>query len=196
MIPRHATERILEGLEDTPVVYVQGVRQVGKGTLVRDLANIERLTDMPRLLALLASRVGQLINYADLARTLAIPQTTLKRHMALLEISFLVRPLHCGLGGHPPTRYHMVGVPFTHSGAVALSLKPNGELDRPAGSRNHPPLPTGSFPIKPAQWGRHVLLNPGGTWLLSAQSRSVRPCTLGTGLMESNFRYPGPASGI
>ena len=60
---------------------------------VRDLANIERLTDMPRLLALLASRVGQLINYADLARTLAIPQTTLKRYMALLEVTFLVRPL-------------------------------------------------------------------------------------------------------
>ena len=60
---------------------------------VRDLANIERLTDMPRLLALLASRVGQLINYADLSRTLAVPQTTLKRYMALLEMTFLVRPL-------------------------------------------------------------------------------------------------------
>ena len=60
---------------------------------VRDLANIERLTDMPRLLALLASRVGQLINYADLSRTLAVPQTTLKRYMTLLEMTFLVRPL-------------------------------------------------------------------------------------------------------
>ena len=60
---------------------------------VRDLANIERLADMPRLLALLASRIGQLINYADLARTLAIPQTTLKRYMALLKMTFLVRPL-------------------------------------------------------------------------------------------------------
>ena len=60
---------------------------------MRDLANIDGLTDMPRLLALLASRVGQLINYADLARSLAIPQTTLKRYMALLEMTFLVRPL-------------------------------------------------------------------------------------------------------
>ena len=60
---------------------------------VRDLANIDGLTDMPRLLALLASRVGQLINYADLSRSLAIPQTTLKRYMALLEMTFLVRPL-------------------------------------------------------------------------------------------------------
>ncbi len=60
---------------------------------VRDLANIERLTDMPRLLALLASRVGQLINYADLSRALAVPQTSLKRYMTLLEMTFLVRPL-------------------------------------------------------------------------------------------------------
>lgn len=60
---------------------------------VRDLANIERLADLPRLLALLASRVGQLVNYAGLSRALAIPQTTLKRYMALLEMTFLVRPV-------------------------------------------------------------------------------------------------------
>ena len=60
---------------------------------VRELANIDRLLDIPRLLGLLASRVGQLINHADLARTLEIPQTTLKRYMALLEMTFLVRRL-------------------------------------------------------------------------------------------------------
>ena len=57
---------------------------------VRELANIERLLDMPRLLALLATRAGQLINHADLARTLGLPQTTLKRYLALLETTFLV----------------------------------------------------------------------------------------------------------
>ena len=60
---------------------------------VRDWANIERLTDMPRLLALLASRVGQLINYAELARALAMPQSTLKRYMALLRMTCLVQLL-------------------------------------------------------------------------------------------------------
>ena len=60
---------------------------------LRDLANIERLSEMPRLLALLASRAGQLVNFADLARSLAIPQTTLKRYMALMETTFLVRLL-------------------------------------------------------------------------------------------------------
>ena len=60
---------------------------------VRDLANIERLSEIPRLLALLASRVAQPLSFADLARTLAIPQTTLKRYSALMEATFLVRLL-------------------------------------------------------------------------------------------------------
>lgn len=60
---------------------------------VRDLANIENLGEVPRLLALLASRSCSLINYADLARSLAIPQSTLKRYVALLETTFLVRRL-------------------------------------------------------------------------------------------------------
>jgi len=60
---------------------------------VRELANIERLSEIPRLLALLASRVSQPLSFADLARTLAIPQTTLKRYMALMETTFLVRLL-------------------------------------------------------------------------------------------------------
>jgi len=60
---------------------------------VRDLAQIEGLTAMPRLLALLASRTGSLLNYADLARSVQIPQSTLKRYLALLEQTFLVQRL-------------------------------------------------------------------------------------------------------
>lgn len=60
---------------------------------VRDLANIEGLTSMPRLLALLASRVGSLLNYADLGRAVQLPQTTLKRYLALLETAFLIQLL-------------------------------------------------------------------------------------------------------
>lgn len=60
---------------------------------VRELARIDRLLDVPRLLALLASRAGGLVNQADLARALGLPQTTLKRYLALLETTFLVRRL-------------------------------------------------------------------------------------------------------
>ena len=60
---------------------------------LRDIAHVERLSELPRLLGLLASRACQLLNFADLSRTLAVPQTTLKRYVALLETTFLVRLL-------------------------------------------------------------------------------------------------------
>jgi len=60
---------------------------------VRDLANIEGLKSMPRLLTLLASRLGGLLNFAGLSTDMAMPQTTLKRYLTLLETVFLVRLL-------------------------------------------------------------------------------------------------------
>jgi uncharacterized protein len=57
---------------------------------VRDLANVDDLSVLPRLLTLLASRAASLLNFADLSRTMSIPQTTLKRYFVLLEITFLV----------------------------------------------------------------------------------------------------------
>jgi predicted AAA+ superfamily ATPase len=58
---------------------------------VRDLANIESLAALPRLLGLVAARSASLLNYAELSRAAGLPQTTLKRYMALLEHTFLVR---------------------------------------------------------------------------------------------------------
>ena len=60
---------------------------------VRDLSHIEGLAAMPRLLSLLASRVGGLLNYAELSRRLDMPQSTLKRYMALLQTTFLIQLL-------------------------------------------------------------------------------------------------------
>lgn len=60
---------------------------------VRDLAHIEGLVALPRLLSLLAARAASLMNFAELSRSIALPQSTLKRYMALLEATFLVEPL-------------------------------------------------------------------------------------------------------
>jgi len=65
---------------------------------VRDLANIEGLTALPRLLSLLAARASGLLNFAELSRSSTIPQSTLKRYMALLEMTFLVEPLPAWAG--------------------------------------------------------------------------------------------------
>ena len=58
---------------------------------VRDLANIEGLTDMPRLLALLAARTGSLLNISELSRSSGIPHTTLRRYLSLLQTTFLLQ---------------------------------------------------------------------------------------------------------
>jgi hypothetical protein len=60
---------------------------------IRDLANLADLTAVPRLLSVVATRAGGLLNFADLSRNVALPQTTLKRYFALLEATFLVQLL-------------------------------------------------------------------------------------------------------
>jgi predicted AAA+ superfamily ATPase len=60
---------------------------------IRDMANIADSTAIPRLLSVVSARAGGLLNFADLSRTMALPQTTLKRYFALLEGTFLVQLL-------------------------------------------------------------------------------------------------------
>jgi uncharacterized protein len=57
---------------------------------VREISDIERLHDMPQLLALLASRVGNLVNQADIARSMRLSAITLGRYLNLLRTVFLV----------------------------------------------------------------------------------------------------------
>ncbi len=58
---------------------------------VRDLAHIEGLAALPRLLSVLAARTASPINYADLARVAGLPVSTLKRYLVLFEMLFLIR---------------------------------------------------------------------------------------------------------
>ncbi len=58
---------------------------------VRDLAAIEGLTELPRLLALLAVRSSSLMNTSELSRAAGLPNSTLKRYLSLLETTFLLQ---------------------------------------------------------------------------------------------------------
>ena len=60
---------------------------------VREMANIEGLTELPRVLTLLATRASSLHNLADISRSIDIPQSTLRRYLTLLETTFLLAPL-------------------------------------------------------------------------------------------------------
>lgn len=60
---------------------------------IRELAHIDGLSVMPRLLALIASRPMGLLNFADLSRSSGLSQSTVKRYVALLEATFLVQAI-------------------------------------------------------------------------------------------------------
>ncbi len=87
--PEVLTRKDLERLRAWFSSYITTILQRD----VRDISNIEKLTDLPKLLSLLASRAGTLLNIAELSRSSAIPQTTLKRYMALLEATFMINLL-------------------------------------------------------------------------------------------------------
>ncbi len=57
---------------------------------VRDLANIEGLADLPRLLRLIAARSAGLLNFAEIARVVGFAQTSLKRYLTMLRAVFMV----------------------------------------------------------------------------------------------------------
>lgn len=60
---------------------------------VRDIARVDALTSIPDLLSLLALRIGSLHNAAEVSRSLGLPVTTVKRHLAMLEIIYMISRL-------------------------------------------------------------------------------------------------------
>ncbi len=101
---------------------------------IRDLTHVADVTAVPRLLSVVATRAGNLLNFADLSRSLALPQTTLKRYFALLEATFLVqllRPWSSNLGQRiiqtPKVYLHDTGLLAHLLGLTLEGLK----LDRP-----------------------------------------------------------------
>ncbi len=60
---------------------------------VRDLSQIQDLATLPRLLQLLAARTAGLFNQSEMARSAAIPNSTLGRYLNLLQAIFLIQTL-------------------------------------------------------------------------------------------------------
>lgn len=56
---------------------------------IRDLARIEGVHELPRLMGILAARTGGLQNFAEVGRIAGIGTTTLKRYIALLRALYL-----------------------------------------------------------------------------------------------------------
>jgi len=92
---------------------------------IKDLANIEKLAEIPNLLKILASRTGGLLNIADLSRESKLVNKTLNRYLVLLETIFLIytqRSWHNNI----TLRYTKAPkVYFTDSGLLAYLLNSN-----------------------------------------------------------------------
>ena len=57
---------------------------------LRDIAAIEKLTELPKFVRLLAEHSGQLVNYQQLGGSIPVSHKTSQRYVALLEQVFLV----------------------------------------------------------------------------------------------------------
>ena len=89
---------------------------------IRDLSNIEGFSDIPALTRVLATRIGNLFNAADISRVVKIPTTTLKRYIALLEATFMIKFIY---PWHTNLRQRMVKAPkvfFCDTGLVSYLL--------------------------------------------------------------------------
>jgi predicted AAA+ superfamily ATPase len=100
---------------------------------IRDLANIEGLTAMPRLLSLLAARATGLVNFAELSRTSALPQSTLKRYLSLFETTFLVQLLPAWSSNRGKRLVKAPKLLLNDTGLLAHLLGINAELPEQAG---------------------------------------------------------------
>jgi hypothetical protein len=70
--------------------WFESYRQTYLERDVRDLANVEHLPEVNRLLAILAPRTSSTLNLAALSRDVGLPVTTLRRYMRLLGLTYQV----------------------------------------------------------------------------------------------------------
>lgn len=104
---------------------------------VKELAVIERRSDLRRLLALLAGRSGGLLVPATLAAESGIPRTTLGRYLELLSAVFLIKQIPAWSAGQTQRAIGTPKLAFTDTGIACHLLGQDatrlGEPDGAAG---------------------------------------------------------------
>jgi predicted AAA+ superfamily ATPase len=73
--------------------WFESYRQTYLERDLRDIANVTHLPELGRLMVALALRTGSLLNIAELARDIGLPETTTRRHIRLLMQTFQLETL-------------------------------------------------------------------------------------------------------
>jgi predicted AAA+ superfamily ATPase len=89
---------------------------------IRDIADIEGLAALPRLLRRLAGEVGDTLNLSSASRETGIPHTTLTRYISLLEAVFLLWPVPSWESGLSHRTIKAARLSFVDSGLHAFLL--------------------------------------------------------------------------
>lgn len=89
---------------------------------VRDVAEIDKLEQMPPLLRALAHHAGQLTNFAQLAGQLRLDDKTARRYVGVLEQLFLVRRIEPWFRNHLKRLVRTPKLHFLDSGLLAAQL--------------------------------------------------------------------------
>lgn len=141
LIERDASANILESARMYPVVTLCGPRQSGKTTLARHLFpdyDYVSLEDPDERLAfetfirLLASRVGQIVNYSSLAGDVGVSATTIKEWVSMLEASYIVFTLRPYYKNYGKRLTKSPKIYFTETGLVTslLGIKTEEQVGR------------------------------------------------------------------
>jgi hypothetical protein len=92
---------------------------------LREIADIQRLEEMPRLLRLVASQAANVFNSRNIARSLAIHHNTVGTYTKLLETVFLVQRMPAWRPGLGAREIHAPKVYLVDSGLLAYLLGAN-----------------------------------------------------------------------
>jgi predicted AAA+ superfamily ATPase len=95
---------------------------------VREIAAVEKLDQMPRLLKALAHMSGQLCNFAQLAGQIGLDNKTAERYLGVLEQMFLLRRVQQWSGNGLSRLVKSPKIQFIDSGLLSGLLGVNEEL--------------------------------------------------------------------
>jgi len=101
--------------------YVQGIVERD----LRDIASAQKLSEMPRLIRLLASHSGRLLDYRKLARDLQLSDKTVSAYLELLRTIFLVNVVPAWRPGLRSRELHTPKLYLTDTGLLAQQLGAN-----------------------------------------------------------------------